>query len=161
MSKIVPCLFFDGTAEEAARFYAGLVPNSRVDAVNRAPTDYPSGRAGDVLTVEFTLDGRPFLGLNGGPNFQFTEAVSFIITCEDQAEVDRLWETLSEGGTPGPCGWLKDRYGLSWQITPRVLLELVKSPDRERAARAMKAMMGMGKIDIAALTRAADAAPVA
>jgi predicted 3-demethylubiquinone-9 3-methyltransferase (glyoxalase superfamily) len=162
MSKITPCLWFEGVAEEAADFYVSLLPDSRIDKVQHSPADNPSAREGDVLTVAFTLAGQSFLALNGGPQFQFSEAVSFIIDCEDQAEVDRLWAALTaDGGKPVQCGWLKDRYGLSWQITPRVLLELVKSPDRERAARAMKAMMGMGKIDIAALTRAADAAPVA
>ena len=162
MSKIAPCLWFDGKAEEAARFYAAVIPNSRVDAVHRAPADYPAGRAGDVLTVEFTLDGRPFLALNGGPQFPFTEAVSFSITCEDQAEVDRLWDGLmAGGGAPVACGWLKDRYGLPWQVIPRALPELLSDPDRERAGRVMQAMMGMVKIDIAALRQAYEGAPPA
>jgi predicted 3-demethylubiquinone-9 3-methyltransferase (glyoxalase superfamily) len=155
MSKITPCLWFNGQAEEAANFYISLLPNSRIDKVMRSPADNPSTPAGAVLTVEFTLGGQPFIGLNGGPQFSFTEAVSFTIHCDDQAEVDRLWEALSKnGGSPGPCGWLKDRFGLSWQIVPRVLGDLLKGPDREGAACAMKAMMEMGKLDIAALKRA-------
>jgi predicted 3-demethylubiquinone-9 3-methyltransferase (glyoxalase superfamily) len=155
MSKITPCLWFDGKAEEAANFYVSLLPNSRIDKVMRSPADNPSTPAGAVLTVEFTLAGQQFLGLNGGPQFHLTEAVSFIINCEDQAEVDRLWDTLTQGGgSPGPCGWLKDRFGLSWQITPKILPELLSRPDREAAGRVMQAMMEMGKIDVAALQRA-------
>ena len=162
MSKITPCMWFDGKAEKAARFYTSLLPDSRIDAVNRAHTDYPAGRAGDVLTVEFTLNGQPFLGLNGGPGFGFTQAVSFIINCDDQAEVDQLWEALlSDGGAPVACGWLRDRYGLSWQITPKLLLEFMKDPDRERAQRVMQAMMTMIKIDIAGIRRAYDGAEAA
>ena len=157
MSKITPCLWFDGNAEEAVRFYTSLLPNSRIEAINRSPTDYPAGRAGDVLTVEFTLAGQPFLGLNGGPGYPFTQAVSFTIECDDQAEVDRLWEALTaNGGAPVQCGWLKDRFGLSWQITPKALPQLLKNPDRAKAERAMRAMMEMVKIDIDALRRAAD-----
>ena len=157
MSKITPCLWFDGNAEEAARFYTSLLPNSRIDAINRSPTDYPAGRAGDVLTVEFTLAGQPFMGLNGGPGYPFTQAVSFTIECDDQAEVDRLWEALTtDGGAPVQCGWLKDRFGLSWQITPKALPQLLKNPDCAKAERAMRAMMEMIKIDIDALRRAAD-----
>ncbi len=159
-SKIAPCLWFDDQAEEAAKFYVSLIPDSRIDAVVRTPIDYPGGAAGVVLVVEFTLGGRPFIGLNGGPKFPFTEAVSFSIDCEDQAEVDRLWDALCEGGKPVQCGWLKDRYGLSWQIVPRAMKELLADPDRGRASRAMQAMMGMVKLDIAALRRAADS-PVA
>ncbi len=153
----MPCLWFDGRAEEAANFYVSLLPDSRVDAVHRSPADYPAGAAGDVLTVQFTLAGRAFLGLNGGPEFRFTEAVSLQIACDDQAEVDRLWATLGEdGGQPGPCGWIKDRFGLSWQIVPRILPRMLGSEDRAAAARAMQAMMKMGKLDIAALQRAYD-----
>jgi len=159
MSRITPCLWFNYQAEEAAAFYTSLLPNSRITQVTRSPADNPSTPAGAVLTVEFTLDGQPFVGLNGGPQFPFTEAVSFTIHCDDQAEVDRLWETLSKGGSPGPCGWIKDRFGLSWQIVPRVLEKLMKSPDREAAARAMQAMLKMGKLDIAALQRAAEGRP--
>ncbi len=155
MSKITPCLWFNYQAEEAAKFYVSLLPNSRIDKVTRSPADNPSMPAGNVLTVEFTLAGQQFIGLNGGPQFPFTEAVSFTINCEDQAEVDRLWETLTQGGgSPGPCGWLKDRFGLSWQIVPKALTEMIKDPNREAAGRAMQAMLKMGKIDIAALRRA-------
>lgn len=153
--KIVPCLWFDGQAEEAAKFYVSLLPDSRVDAVHRAPADYPSGKKGDVLTVEFTLAGRPYVGLNGGPNFTFNEAVSFQIHCEDQAETDRLTEALSAVPEAEQCGWVKDRFGLSWQIVPRALLRLMADPDPGRAQRAMEAMMEMKRIDIAALERAA------
>ena len=157
MSKITPCLWFDGQAEEAAKFYVSLLPDSRVDRVNRSPADYPSGKAGDVLTVEFTLAGQSFMGLNGGPEFRFNEAVSFMIECGDQAEVDRLWEALiADGGSPVECGWLKDRYGLFWQIVPKRLQELMTDPDRDRAKRAMESMMTMVKLDIAAIERAAD-----
>jgi predicted 3-demethylubiquinone-9 3-methyltransferase (glyoxalase superfamily) len=155
MSKITPCLWFDGKAEEAARFYADLIPDSRVVSVNRSPVDTPSGASGMVLTVEFILAGQAFVGLNGGPHFRFNEAVSFMITCEDQAEVDRYWAALVEGGSPSACGWLKDRFGLSWQIVPRILMENLREPDEARAARMMKAMMGMVKLDVAELTRAA------
>jgi predicted 3-demethylubiquinone-9 3-methyltransferase (glyoxalase superfamily) len=153
-----PCLWFDGKAEEAAEFYTSLLPDSRVDKVWRSPADTPSGPAGMVLTVDFKLNGQHFQGLNGGPDFSFNEAVSFVIECEDQAEVDRLWDALTaDGGEPGPCGWLKDRFGLSWQIVPRQLNELVGDADPERARRAMEAMLKMGKIDVAELQRAADA----
>lgn len=155
MQKIVPCLWFDGQAEQAANFYTSLLPDSRVDKVVRSPTDTPSGPAGMVLVVEFTLAGQRYMGLNGGPQFPFTEAVSFQIYCDDQAEVDRLWAALTaDGGSPSVCGWLKDRWGLSWQIVPKRLTELMKDPDPARAKRAMEAMMTMGKIDIAALEKA-------
>ncbi|NUR06828.1 MAG: VOC family protein [Nocardioidaceae bacterium] len=158
MTKLFPCLWFDGDAEEAADFYVTLLPDSHVDKRWRAPTDTPSGPQDMLLTVDFTLAGQKFQGLNGGPDFRFNEAVSFVIDCEDQAEVDRLWEALTaNGGQPGPCGWLKDRFGLSWQITPRRLDELINDPDPERARRAFEAMLKMGKIDIAELERAADA----
>ncbi len=156
--KVTPFLWFDGQAEEAARFYTSLLPNSSVDHVSRSPADTPSGPAGMALTVEFTLAGVKFTGLNGGPQFQFSEAISFAIACKDQAEVDHLWAALTEGGSPGPCGWLKDRWGLSWQITPTRLNELLSDPDPGRAKRAMEAMLQMGKIDIAGLERAADGA---
>lgn len=157
MSKLSPCLWFDGQAEEAAHFYASLLPESHVDTVHRAPSEYPSGRAGDVLTVEFTLAGMPFVGLNGGPRFTFNEAVSFQIHTDDQAETDRLTAALSAVPEAEQCGWVKDRYGLSWQIVPRRLLALMTDPDRARAKRAMEAMMQMKRIDIAAVERAADA----
>jgi len=157
MSKITPCLWFNGDAEDAAKFYTSLLPNSRIDRVYRSPADWPSGTAGSVLTVEFTLAGQPYLGLNGGSQFPFTEAVSFQIHCEDQAEVDRLWDAiLSNGGTESACSWIKDRWGLSWQIVPVRLTELMHDPDPVRARRAMEAMMGMVKIDIAALERAVN-----
>ena len=153
--KIVPCLWFDGDGEEAARFYVSLLPDSRIDSVNRSPVDTPSGQAGSVLTVEFTLAGRRYIALNGGANFTFDEAVSFMIMTEDQAETDRLWDALTaNGGQENVCGWLKDRWGLSWQITPRRLMELTTDANRARAKAAMTAMMSMRKIDIAALDRA-------
>lgn len=159
MRRPYPCLWFDGNAEEAAAFYTFLMPDSRIDNVWRSPADTPSGPAGMVLTVDFTLAGERFQGLNGGPEFRFNEAVSFVIECEDQAEVDRLWDALAaDGGEPGPCGWIKDRFGLAWQITPIRLNELLIDPDPERARRAMEAMLAMGKLDIAALERAADGA---
>jgi predicted 3-demethylubiquinone-9 3-methyltransferase (glyoxalase superfamily) len=154
MSAIMPCLWFDGVAEEAAHFYAGLMPDSRVDRVNISPADTPSGKAGSVLTVEFTLRGHAFLGLNGGPMFRFSEAVSFILDCEDQAEVDRYWSALTEGGQPSRCGWLKDRYGLSWQVVPREVLAMLRDSEGGRAARAMSAIMQMGKLDLAEIRRA-------
>jgi predicted 3-demethylubiquinone-9 3-methyltransferase (glyoxalase superfamily) len=153
--KIVPCLWFDGDGEEAARFYVSLLPDSRIDGVHRSPVDTPSGPADSVLMVEFTLAGRSYLALNGGSAFKFDEAVSFMVMTEDQAETDRLWDALiADGGQESACGWLKDRWGLSWQITPRRLMELTTDPDRERARAAMQAMMTMRKIDIAALDRA-------
>jgi len=149
MSGITPCLWFDGNAEEAAKFYASLFPNSHVDAVHRAPSDYPSGKAGDVLLVEFTLMGQLFTGLNGGPQFKFNEAISFQIPVETQAEADRFADALSAVPEAEQCGWVKDRFGVSWQIVPR-------DADRARARRAFDAMMQMKRIDIAAIERAAD-----
>ena len=159
MPTLYPCLWFDGKAEEAAAFYTSLLPDSHVDRVWRSPADTPSGPAGMVLTVDFTLAGQRLQGLNGGDDFHFNEAVSFVIECDDQAEVDRLWDALTaDGGEPGPCGWLKDRFGLSWQIVPIELNRLVDDPDPERARRAMEAMLRMGKIEVDELLRAADAA---
>ena len=155
MDKITPCLWFDGQAEEAANFYASLLPDSRIDAVHRAPGDYPSGKAGDVLTVEFTLMGQPFLGLNGGPHFKFSEAISFQIPVQTQDEVDRLSDALSAVPEAEQCGWVKDRFGLSWQIVPRQLTRLLGESDPARAKRAFDAMMQMKRIDIAALEHAA------
>jgi predicted 3-demethylubiquinone-9 3-methyltransferase (glyoxalase superfamily) len=153
--KITPVLWFDQKGEEAANFYVSLLPDSRIDRVTRSPADYPSGREGDVITVDFTLAGRQYQALNGGPEFPFTEAVSFMIHCEDQAEVDRLWDALLEGGgEPVQCGWLKDRFGLRWQVTPRALLEMLAAEDRAAARRAFEAMMGMVKLDVAQLRRA-------
>jgi predicted 3-demethylubiquinone-9 3-methyltransferase (glyoxalase superfamily) len=155
MDKISPCLWFDGLAEEAARFYTSLFPNSRVDAVTQSPADTPSGPKDSVLTVDFTLAGNSYIALNGGPDFKFSEAISLSIDCEDQAEVDRYWDALlAGGGEPSVCGWLKDRFGLSWQVVPRRMTELFASPDRAAAERAMKAMLDMVKIDVAELERA-------
>lgn len=154
-ARIAPCLWFDGNAEEAARFYAEVFPDSRVDRVNRSPVDTPSGKAGDVLTVEFTVLGQPFLGLNGGPEFKFSEAVSFLVYTEDQAETDRYWNAIvGNGGSENVCGWCKDRFGLSWQITPRALMEATTDPDTAAAKRAMEGMFTMKKIDIAAIEAA-------
>lgn len=154
--EIVPCLWFDGQAEEAANFYVSLLPDSRIDSVNRAPDDYPAGGKGDVLIVEFTLMGRPYTALNGGPHFTFNEAVSFQILCDTQEEVDRLWEALSAVPQAEQCGWVKDRYGLSWQIIPKRMNALLADADPARAQRAFQSMMTMKKLDIAALEAAAD-----
>jgi len=155
MSGITPCLWFDGNAEEAANFYASVLPDSHVDAVHRSPGDYPSGKAGDVLLVEFTLMGRPFTGLNGGPQFQFNEAISFQIPVDTQAGVDRFADALSAVPEAEQCGWVKDRFGVSWQIVPRQIIRLFGDPDRVRAKRAFDALMPMKRIDIAAIERAA------
>ncbi len=157
--KIVPNLWFDTEAEEAAGFYTSVFKNSRVMNVTRY-TEAGPRPAGMVMTVEFELEGQRFVGINGGPEFTFDEAVSFQISCESQEEVDYFWERLSEGGAEGPCGWLKDKYGLSWQVVPTGMEELFADPDPGRAQRAMQAMLGMGKIDIAALQHAADGEPV-
>jgi predicted 3-demethylubiquinone-9 3-methyltransferase (glyoxalase superfamily) len=155
LSKITPCLWFDGNAEEAATFYTSIFPNSRIDSVHRAPSGTPDMPEGDVLTVNFTLAGEPFLGLNGGPEFTFSEAISFSIDCADQAEVDHYWDALlASGGEPSQCGWLKDRFGLSWQVVPRQLPEMLSSADAEAAGRAMRAMLAMSKIDVATLQAA-------
>ena len=154
MSKIAPCLWFDGAAEEAAKFYASLLPDSRIDRVQRNVADSPAGKAGSVLVVAFTLAGQRFLALNGGTRREYTPAVSFQVDCADQAEVDRLWDGLSEGGTVQRCGWLRDCYGVSWQIVPRVLPELLGDPDPAKAQRVMQAMLGMIKLDIAGLEAA-------
>ncbi len=143
------CLWFDGTAEEAARFYADTLPDSSVDAVYRAPGDYPSGKEGDVLTVQFTVAGVPCLGINGGPVFKHSEAFSFQIATADQAETDRYWDAIvGNGGQESACGWCKDKWGLSWQITPLALTAAITDPDRAAAKRAFAAMMTMQKIDI-------------
>ena len=155
MTKIAPCLWFDHNAEEAANFYAATFPDSAVKAVHRSPADYPDGKAGNVLTVEFTVLGLEFLGLNGGPVFKFDEAISFQVYTDDQAETDRYWNAIVDnGGTASQCGWCKDRFGLSWQITPRALLKAMTNPDTVAAKRAMDAMMTMQKIDIAAIQAA-------
>jgi predicted 3-demethylubiquinone-9 3-methyltransferase (glyoxalase superfamily) len=156
MSKLTPCLWFDGIAEEAARFYASLLPDSHVDRVVHAPADYPSGKASAVLLVEFTLMGEPFVALNGGSQFKFNEAVSFQIPVETQAEVDRLTAALSAVPEAEQCGWVKDRYGLSWQIVPRQMMRLLAEVEPGRARRVFEAMMQMKRIDIAELERAAN-----
>jgi predicted 3-demethylubiquinone-9 3-methyltransferase (glyoxalase superfamily) len=157
LTKITPCLWFDTEGEEAATFYTSVFENSRITSVTHYGSAGPRPE-GMVLTVEFELDGQPFTALNGGPDFSFNESLSLQVNCESQDEVDYFWAKLAEGGEHGPCGWLKDRYGLSWQIVPRKLIELITDPDPERGQRAMKAMLSMGKIDIAEVERAADAA---
>jgi predicted 3-demethylubiquinone-9 3-methyltransferase (glyoxalase superfamily) len=154
MSKIAPCLWFDGEAEEAANFYISLLPNSRIDRVQRNLTDTPAGKAGTVLVVAFTLAGQRFLALNGGARFEYTPAISFQVDCADQGEIDRLWDRLSDGGATQRCGWLRDRYGVSWQIVPTVLPKLLGDPDGVKARRAMQAMLAMAKIDIEGLEAA-------
>jgi predicted 3-demethylubiquinone-9 3-methyltransferase (glyoxalase superfamily) len=155
VSKNTICLWYDGTALDAARFYAETFPDSTVGAVHRAPGDYPSGKQGDVLTVEFTVMGIPCLGLNGGPEFKHNEAFSFQVATDNQAETDRLWNAIvGNGGQESECGWCKDKWGLSWQITPRALTAAYTDPDRAAAKRAFDAMMGMKKIDIAAIEAA-------
>ena len=157
MREIAPCLWFDTEAEEAATFYTSVFPNSRIVDV----THYgPAGprEEGMVMTVEFELNGQKHIALNGGPDFSFTEAISLHVSCESQEEVDAYWSALTEGGEEGPCGWLKDRYGVSWQIDPVRLHELLADPDRDRADRVMRAMLEMRKIDIAELERAASGA---
>ena len=154
-AKNTVCLWFNGGAEEAARFYAATFPDSCVGTVYRAPADYPSGKEGDVLTVEFTVMGIPCLGLNGGPAFPQTEAFSFQVATADQAETDRLWNAIvSNGGQESACGWCRDRWGLSWQITPVALMNAIAHPDPATAKRAFEAMTGMTKIDIAAIEAA-------
>jgi 2-polyprenyl-6-hydroxyphenyl methylase/3-demethylubiquinone-9 3-methyltransferase len=149
------CLWYDGTALDAARFYAETFPDSAVGAVHRAPGDYPMGQEGDVLTVEFTVMGIPCIGLNGGPIFPHSEAFSFQVATDDQTETDRYWDAIiGNGGQASACGWCKDRWGLSWQITPRALIAAISDPDPAAAQRAFAAMMGMGKIDIAAIEAA-------
>jgi predicted 3-demethylubiquinone-9 3-methyltransferase (glyoxalase superfamily) len=160
MPKIVPNLWFDTEAEEAAQFYVSVFPNSRI--VNVAHyTEAGPRPAGTVMTVEFELDGQRFIGINGGPEFTFDEAVSFEIECEDQGEIDYYWEKLTDGGEESQCGWLRDRYGLSWQVVPTGMEEIFADPDEGRAERAMKAMLGMRKLDLAALREAADRTPSA
>ena len=160
MPRISTCLWFDGNAEEAARFYTSVFPNSRIDKVVPAAADNPSTSKDETLTVEFTLDGTRFIGLNGGPDFTFSEAISLVVDCQDQAEVDRYWDALVQGGgSHSVCGWLKDRFGLSWQVIPKQLDAMLESSDREAAARAMKAMLEMTKIDVAALREAYEGVP--
>jgi predicted 3-demethylubiquinone-9 3-methyltransferase (glyoxalase superfamily) len=157
MQKIAPCLWFDTEGEEAAEFYTSVFPNSRILEVSRYGEAGPRP-AGTVLTVEFELDGQHFTALNGGPEFTFDEAISFQISCDDQNEVDYYWDTLTAGGEESQCGWLKDKFGVSWQVVPTALPKLLSDPDPARAQRAMQAMLSMKKIDIAAVEKAADAA---
>ena len=154
LTKITPCLWFDTQAEDAANFYTGIFPNSRVVDVSHYGSAGPRPE-GMVMVVDFELEGQPFIALNGGPEFTFNEAISFQVNCESQDEVDDYWTKLTDGGQEVACGWLKDRFGVSWQIVPTVLDELVRDPDPERSQRAMKAMLGMTKLDIAELQRAA------
>ena len=153
-NKIAACLWFNGNAEDAAKFYAQTFPDSRIVAINCSPSDFPNGKKGDVLTVEFTVLGMPFLGLNGGPQFSFDEAISFQIYTDDQIDTDRYWHAIVDnGGFEGDCGWCKDRFGLSWQIVPRILMDALKSADPSAAGRAMDAMMQMKKINIDAIEK--------
>jgi predicted 3-demethylubiquinone-9 3-methyltransferase (glyoxalase superfamily) len=156
MDEITPCLWFDSEGEEAARFYTSVFPDSRILEVVRYGAAGP-GPEGTVMTVSFELDGQKFVALNGGPEFTFSEAISFQVGCRTQEEVDAFWSKLSEGGEQGPCGWLKDRYGVSWQIVPTVLAELLSDPDPQRSQRVMRAMLQMKKLEIDALERAAQA----
>jgi predicted 3-demethylubiquinone-9 3-methyltransferase (glyoxalase superfamily) len=153
MQKIIPFLWFDDQAEEAVRLYTSLVKNSKINSISRYQKDTP-GPEGKVMTVSFQLDGQEFTALNGGPIFKFTEAISFLINCDSQAEVDELWEKLSAGGEKGQCGWLKDKFGLSWQIVPTALGELLSGPDPEASQRVMQAMLKMKKLDIGLLKQA-------
>jgi predicted 3-demethylubiquinone-9 3-methyltransferase (glyoxalase superfamily) len=155
MSKVTPCLWFDGNAEEAANFYVSLLPDSQIEKVQKNVIDNPSGKAGSVLVVEFTMGGQRFVALNGGMRMEFTHAISLQIGCEDQAEVDRVWDGfLAHGGRPEQCGWLKDRYGVSWQVVPKALLQYLSSGDAGGAQRAAQAMMKMVKLDVEGLRRA-------
>jgi 2-polyprenyl-6-hydroxyphenyl methylase/3-demethylubiquinone-9 3-methyltransferase len=155
VSKNTICLWFNGTAQDAAQFYAETFPDSAVQAIHRAPGDYPAGKQGDVLTVEFTVMGIPCLGLNGGPGFTHSEAFSFQVATDDQEETDRFWNAIvGNGGKESACGWCKDKWGLSWQISPRVLTDAVAGPDPAAAKRAFEAMMTMRKIDIATIEAA-------
>ncbi len=157
MQKIRPCLWYNHDGEDAANFYVTLFPDSRVDNVQRSPADNPSMKEGGVLVVEFTLAGQEYIALNGGPHFKFNEAISLQVQTEDQEETDRLWDALTaNGGEESQCGWLKDRWGLSWQITPKRLLELMSDPDKDKSRRAMEKMLTMQKIDIAEVERAAE-----
>jgi predicted 3-demethylubiquinone-9 3-methyltransferase (glyoxalase superfamily) len=155
--KITPCLWFDTQAEDAANFYVSIFKNSRIGRISRYGKEgyeIHGKKAGTVLTVEFELEGQPFLGLNGGPNFTFDEAVSFQVSCETQDEIDYFWSKLSAGGSEGPCGWLKDKFGLSWQVVPAALPAMLTDPDAEKSERVMKALMQMKKFDIKELRRA-------
>ena len=155
MTKITPFLWFDTQAEEAARFYISIFKNSRIVNMTHYGDAGPGPR-GSVMTVDFELDGQPFIALNGGPHFQFTEAISLSVDCKTQREIDEFWSKLSAGGEQGQCGWLKDKYGLSWQVNPTILGEMLKDPDSERSTSVMKAMLKMKKLDITALKEAYD-----
>jgi predicted 3-demethylubiquinone-9 3-methyltransferase (glyoxalase superfamily) len=154
MSKIKPCLWFDGKAQEAAEFYVSLLPDSRIDTVMPYSVETPGGKPGDVMLVEFTLAGESYMALNGGPYFQFTPAISLFVNCADQAEVDRLWDALSVGGSPIQCGWITDRYGVSWQVVPEALGIMTKDKDPAKVRRVMEAMQQMVKLDVGALEAA-------
>jgi predicted 3-demethylubiquinone-9 3-methyltransferase (glyoxalase superfamily) len=156
VSRIIPSLWYSDQAEEAAAFYASLLPNSKVDSVTALPADSPSGPAGSVKVVEFTLMGQPFMAMSAGPLDPFNHSVSFVVECDDQREVDRLWDALGAGGKIEQCGWLRDRYGLCWQIVPKALGEMMKDPDRTKAKRVAEAMMEMVKLDVAGLQKAYD-----
>jgi predicted 3-demethylubiquinone-9 3-methyltransferase (glyoxalase superfamily) len=157
MRNISPCLWFDGNAEEAVNHYVSIFPNSKIDKVMRW-SEAGADKKGKVLAINFTIEGRPFMALNGGPHFKFSEAVSFFVECKDQAEVDMFWDKLTaNGGAPSQCGWLKDKFGLSWQIVPVRLMELMRDPDSAKAARVTQAMMKMQKLDLPTLERAAAA----
>ena len=155
MSKVSPCLWFDGEAEEAAKFYVSLLPDSKIEKVQKNSVDSPAGKAGSVLVVEFTLAGQRFMALNGGTRFEYTHAISLMIHCDDQAQVDSVWNAfLAHGGKEEQCGWLRDRWGVAWQVVPKVMFEFLSSPDKAAAARAMQAMMKMVKLDVETLRRA-------
>ena len=154
MTKIIPCLWYNTQAEEAANFYGSILPNSKVDSLTSLPADSPSGPAGSVKIVEFTLLGQPFFAMSAGPLDEFNHSISFQVECENQAEIDRLWDALGAGGTIEQCGWLRDRYGVCWQILPKILGEMMKDPDRARAKRVAEAMLKMVKLDIAGLQQA-------
>ena len=154
MQKLTPCLWFDTEGEEAAKLYTSIFPNSRITNVSYYGEAGPRD-AGTVLTVEFALDGQSFTALHGGPDFKFNEAISFQVSCKDQSEVDRYWDALGEGGEHGPCGWLKDKFGVSWQIVPKRLGELLSDPDKEKSQRVIAAMLKMGKLEVDELERAA------
>ena len=157
-SKISPCLWFDGNAEQAARFYVSVFPDSRIDYVQRSCIDYPGGKTGDVILVEFTLAGLRYQGLNGGPHDKFNDAISLSVACKDQAEVDRLWDALTaDGGRPVQCGWLKDKFGVSWQIVPEEFVTMMRDPDPKKSKSVMEAMVQMVKLDVAKLKRAFEA----
>ena len=156
MSRIVPFLWYSEKAEEAAAFYASIIPNSKVNSVTALPVDSPSGPAGSVKVVDFTLNGQPFMAMTAGPLDDFNHAVSFMIECEDQAEIDRLWDALGKGGKYEECGWLRDRYGLAWQIVPRVWKQMMQDKDPGKAKRYAEAMMKMTKFDIAGLQKAVN-----